>query len=280
MANYLTTDTDLTAVANAIRTKGGTSAPLTFPAGFVSAVEAIETGGGGGEWTSEGIATNTEPNGIVNLGSTTTVEWYAFAYKPLTRLQSGSVTQLESYALFKSGITRIEPKDMPVLYGVGASTFQDCGNLEYVHIPSLTANTQWRQINSVFRGCTSLKALRIPSFSVSLGGDSIRGCLALEIADLGLTPQIQTNMMFDCKKIQKIILRKRDGVATLANVSAFSNTPFRGYDSLTGTVYVPAELIDDYKAATNWATIYAEGHCNFVALEGSPYEDTDWEDEA
>lgn len=38
-------DADLTSVANAIRTKGGTSAALAFPAGFVSAVEAIETGG-------------------------------------------------------------------------------------------------------------------------------------------------------------------------------------------------------------------------------------------
>lgn len=35
---------DLTAVANAIRTKGGTSAQLAFPAGFVSAIQAIETG--------------------------------------------------------------------------------------------------------------------------------------------------------------------------------------------------------------------------------------------
>lgn len=41
-------DADLTAVANAIRTKGGTSAQLAFPAGFVSAVNAIPTGGGGG----------------------------------------------------------------------------------------------------------------------------------------------------------------------------------------------------------------------------------------
>ena len=47
MANYLTTDTDLTAVANAIRTKGGTNATLTFPSGFVSAINAISTSGGG-----------------------------------------------------------------------------------------------------------------------------------------------------------------------------------------------------------------------------------------
>ena len=49
MANYITTDTELTSIANAIRTKGGTSATLTYPAGFVSAIENIPTGGGGGD---------------------------------------------------------------------------------------------------------------------------------------------------------------------------------------------------------------------------------------
>lgn len=44
MADYLVTDTELTSVANAIRTKGGTSAQLTFPQGFIDAVGAIPTG--------------------------------------------------------------------------------------------------------------------------------------------------------------------------------------------------------------------------------------------
>lgn len=39
-------DADLTSVANAIRTKGGTSAQLAFPADFVSAIAAIPSGGG------------------------------------------------------------------------------------------------------------------------------------------------------------------------------------------------------------------------------------------
>lgn len=34
----------LAAIADAIRTKGGTSAPLAFPTGFSSAVAAIQTG--------------------------------------------------------------------------------------------------------------------------------------------------------------------------------------------------------------------------------------------
>lgn len=44
MAEYLTNDTDLKKVADAIRAKGGTSAQLVYPAGFVSAIQTIQTG--------------------------------------------------------------------------------------------------------------------------------------------------------------------------------------------------------------------------------------------
>ena len=44
--DYKVTDTELTSIANAIRTKGGTSQPLTFPNEFITAVENIPTGGG------------------------------------------------------------------------------------------------------------------------------------------------------------------------------------------------------------------------------------------
>lgn len=46
MADYRATSTEFTAVADAIRTKGGTSAQITWPNGFVSAVQAIPTGSG------------------------------------------------------------------------------------------------------------------------------------------------------------------------------------------------------------------------------------------
>lgn len=41
---YLTNSDDLTKVANAIRSKGGTTDPLIYPDGFASAVRAIQTG--------------------------------------------------------------------------------------------------------------------------------------------------------------------------------------------------------------------------------------------
>ena len=44
MAEYMTTDSELTSVANAIRAKGGTSSPLSYPQGYISAINAIPTG--------------------------------------------------------------------------------------------------------------------------------------------------------------------------------------------------------------------------------------------
>ena len=53
--NYLTTDSDLTSVANAIRAKSGGSGQLAFPAGFVSEINAIPSGGGGDALEIKGV---------------------------------------------------------------------------------------------------------------------------------------------------------------------------------------------------------------------------------
>ena len=46
MAEYLVQSESITAVADAIREKGGTTAPLIFPAGMAEAVRNIQSGGG------------------------------------------------------------------------------------------------------------------------------------------------------------------------------------------------------------------------------------------
>ena len=45
MDNYVVSDTSLGSVANKIREKGGTSAPLEYPQGFIDAIDAISGGG-------------------------------------------------------------------------------------------------------------------------------------------------------------------------------------------------------------------------------------------
>lgn len=67
MANYIVDGTELTSVANAIRTKGGTNSPLVFPNGFISAVNNISGGGGSSDFsTAEVTVTNNqEENALI-----------------------------------------------------------------------------------------------------------------------------------------------------------------------------------------------------------------------
>lgn len=55
MTDYLTNDTDLKKVADAIRAKGGTSDPLVFPDGFSAAVGALESSAPAKELNYDGI---------------------------------------------------------------------------------------------------------------------------------------------------------------------------------------------------------------------------------
>ena len=95
-------DADLTSVANAIRTKGGTSAQLAFPADFVSAIAAIPSGGSGlifvaGSFT---IPSDTVANPAVmvnhSLGETpgfvmVWTEDYSTASPPAAELNAGYI---------------------------------------------------------------------------------------------------------------------------------------------------------------------------------------------
>ena len=56
MAEYLAKSEDLSAVADAIRAKGGTDAQLTFPDGMVEAINAIETGSGATDVTDSVVS--------------------------------------------------------------------------------------------------------------------------------------------------------------------------------------------------------------------------------
>ena len=58
-------DAGMTAVADAIRAKAGTTEPLAWPDGFAAAISGIETGGGGASWVT---ISETLPNAMYRLG--------------------------------------------------------------------------------------------------------------------------------------------------------------------------------------------------------------------
>lgn len=104
MADYKVTDTELTSIANAIRTKGGTSNQLVFPTGFVSAVQAIPTGGGGG---SVSDVVNILNGG---LSSISLVPFYTSATNPtgyVLTYSSQHAPTVPAWALFNATIAPV-----------------------------------------------------------------------------------------------------------------------------------------------------------------------------
>lgn len=75
MAEYLVQGESITAVADAIREKGGTTAPLSFPAGMAKAVRNIQSGGGDLSSVDVYIADFTVPADLIVTAGT--VDKYA-----------------------------------------------------------------------------------------------------------------------------------------------------------------------------------------------------------
>ena len=204
----------LTAYAN--ETTGASDTTLS------DAVESLVAGygGGGGEWTTDGIAKNEEPKGDIVIGNVYRIQPYAF--------------------LRKKNITSVKCLN-PVIV-------MDCA----------------------FQACSALTKIIIPN-GYSGGGGTYQENRLLEIADLN-GQRIGANDFVYANVMTKLILRHTGGVSNLVNVSAFTQTPFRGWNSQTGTLYVPSALVESYKTANNWKTLYDAGTMTILPIEGSIYE--------
>jgi hypothetical protein len=61
---------------------------------------------------------------------------------------------------------------------------------------------------------------------------------------------IGSGVFGSCSKLAKLILRSNT-LCALSSAGAFTSTPIaKG----TGFIYVPDDLVDTYKGATNWST--------------------------
>ena len=124
---------------------------------------------------------------------------------------------------------------------------------------------------NVFQG-SNITSFSAPNLSGTTNNASaFNAAKKLTFLDLGTLGKIASNFAYNANKLTTIVLRNTS-VVTLDNVNAFGNTPIRGYDSLSGTIYVPQNLIASYQSASNWSTVYGEGHVTFAKIEGSIYE--------
>lgn len=236
---------------------------------------------GGGEWTTDGIATNTEPNGAIVLGdSVTAIPDYALYNKPITSITAPKCTSLGGgYPLMNTGIVEIRPTNFPLLTTVAVNSLRMGSRLKVFHVKSLkTVN-----YNQLFQGNSGMQILRLPGATSNVGATNFFGsCTALKLFDAGTANNVGN--IQGATNLKTLILRKTT-ICGLTGSSNFNNTPFKS-GGTGGTIYIPKALYDhlgdggssDYRAATNWSTIWGYGTITWAQLEGSPYEDPDFDD--
>lgn len=117
--NYITTNTELTSVANAIRTKGKTSASLTYPGGFVSAINNIDSSGE----TGTSIVLSSNSKSITFQRVTATPKWFIVRPRDPINILSNvdytnafTITVTYSVATGPVGISVVAVKDSSGLH--------------------------------------------------------------------------------------------------------------------------------------------------------------------
>lgn len=115
-----------------------------------------------------------------------------------------------------------------------------------------------------FAGCgfKSFTAQKLPRITDSM----FFGCGNMVRADFTDADSIAYVAFSGCTSLTDLTLR-HNSVVTLSNTNAFSQTPAMTAPA-TFTLHVPADLVDSYKAATNWVSLYNGGSgINIVAIQ-------------
>lgn len=232
-------DADLTAVADAIRAKGGTSDALAFPSGFVEAVEAIQAGGG----DSDSL--------LSRLNNT------------ITTYTNSTLTSLNDYSF--ASCTNLESVSLEACTSVGDWAFFGCSKLSNINLPNLKSVSG----TNTFKGC-KLTDFRVPKYEASIVQGMFVNCKSLKCVDMGFATGFGWDPFNGCSALDTLILR-RDALVSLPNASFLSSTQFKSSGN-GGIVYVPQALIAQYEVATNWSTYVEYGTLVFTAIEGSEYE--------
>ena len=139
--------------------------------------------------------------------------------------------------------------NFPNCENIGNYAFGYCTSLTSVNFPACKTIELY-----VFSNCTSLTSVSFPNCTI-IGREAFYNCSSLTSVNFPVCTTIGNDAFAYCYNLLSLYLRASI-VCTLSNSNAFVLTPIGGYTTSTGGVYgsifVPASLVDAYKAATNW----------------------------
>lgn len=168
-------------------------------------------------------------------------ETEALIKRTITSYSNDTLTSVGNYAFHSC--SKLTTVSLPNATSIGTSSFNASG-ITSIYIPKVTSIT-----TQSFYMCNSLTEINMPSLK-TIAAQGVRNCKLLARVDLGVTTSIGALSFDSCPALDTLIVRT-SSVCSLANTSALTGTKIA---SGTGYIYVPDNLVDSYKAATNWST--------------------------
>ena len=178
------------------------------------------------------------------------------------KFASDKVTKLK-YAAFY-GCNKLTGIELPNCTEINYRAFYNCTKVEKLSIPKLTTITT--DASSAFAYMSSVKELDLPNLTTASNMDGTFSNCAMaariNLSSLGAT-SIKRYCFANCYALHTLILG--GDFKALETTNAFSWAGSRAEKPFC--IYVPDELVDTYKTATNWIT-YADKIRPMSALEG------------
>ena len=258
-------DAALTATANAIRAKTGTSVslPWNLSTGFQTAVGEIPTG-------------STDVEDSIMNGT-------------ISQYQNDRVTTIKSYTFV--GCYYLKSVNFPICQTIGSNAFASCYDLKTANFPSCLcvnwsafyACTSLENINfpvcktigsTAFANCSKLTSVYFPSCK-SIENSAFCNCNSLQTASFPMCASIYSYVFMSCYRLISLYLLG-SYIPYLQRTNAFYSTPIEGYSASAGqygSIYVPASRLSDYQTATNWV-YFSSRFVGLTAEEVEALEET------
>lgn len=260
MGKVFINEETLVNIGNAIREKTGKN-NLIAPGFMPEEIRSIIGGGGGDSDESKAQLDAMIARTITEYSNSTLDKLGNYTFYQCSQLNSFNCPNLKSigkYALAETGLTEL---NFPLVETIGeyglAGTGANGSQVVSINLPLLHTIDSY-----CFRYNDKIVNITLPSLQNTTSTFRVfEDCKSLTRLDLGPIKQIYTNWMANTN-LTTLILRGST-VASLSNVNAFTNTPIQAG---TGYIYVPKDLIDSYKTATNWTTFASQ----FRAIEDYP----------
>ena len=178
----------------------------------------------------------------VNLPNCTSVGENAFAYcNNLTTVNLPNCKSVGENAFYKC--YSLSQVSLPMCNYISGSAFYICSSLTQINLP-MCSNIG----RGAFYSCISLTQIDLPMCRY-IDSAAFQSCSSLTQINLPMCRYINRGAFGYCSSLS-IITIGYSSICSLVTSAALSNTQIT---SSTGSIYVPASLVDAYKSATNWS---------------------------